>query len=349
MLQGLKLSSNKQFNLSFHSKLLAKLNENENKLRFSMSEFFVYYGKSNTKYPATKCTCVFCGKTFLKANRWLQSRPLHVCSRECGVAYKAKLRSDSWVAEQHKCQHCGKLMTEKFGTGQFCSRACANTRKHSDETRRKISVASTAFYDISKLTESSPELTCLPLRQHYQSVTSYEKSPNFCIICNTVLPYEKRHNKTCSKACKNKLASINAVKNQNGGLTYGGGPKSTKHGKYCGFNCDSIYELVYLIYCLDHNIKIERNKQYFTYEFEGKIRKYYPDFYLPETDTLIELKGYKDSKVDLKLQAVLNSGKEIKILYKQDLLPYFEYVGKTYNKKYHTDYNNIEELYDESW
>lgn len=314
-----------------------------------MSEFFVYYGKSNTKYPATECTCVFCGKTFLKANRWLQSRPLHVCSRECGVAYKAKLSFDNWVAEQHKCQHCGKLMTEKFGTGQFCSRACANTRKHSDETRSKIAKSTAAFYNISNLAESPSDITCLPLRQHYDSVLNYEKLPSYCTVCNTVLPYDKRHNKTCSKECKKKLASINAIKNKNGGLTVGGGPKSAKHGKYRGFNCDSIYELVYLIYCLDHGIIVERNKHFFNYSFEGKARKYYPDFYLPETDTLIELKGYKDAKVDLKLQAVASAGKTIKILYKSDLLPYFEYVGKTYNKKYNPDYNNLEELYDEVW
>ncbi len=314
-----------------------------------MSELFVYYGKSNTKYPATECTCVFCGKTFLKANRWLQSRPLHVCSRECGVAYKAKMRMEIWLAEHHTCEKCGKVMTEKFGTGRFCSRACANSKQHSEETRKKITASAAAFYDISKLIDEPSENACLPLRQHYEAITNYKNSPNCCCICGATLPYEKRHNKTCSKECKNKLASVLAIKNKNGGLTVGGGPKNTKHGKYQGFNCDSIYELVYLIYCLDHNIKIERNKQYFNYEFEGKIRKYYPDFYLPETDTLIELKGYKDARVDLKLQSVIKAGKMIKILYKSDLLPYFEYVGKTYDKKYNPDYNNLEELYDETW
>lgn len=36
------------------------------------------------------------------------------------------------------CENCGKLVTEKYGSGRFCSRACANTRKHSDETKQKI-------------------------------------------------------------------------------------------------------------------------------------------------------------------------------------------------------------------
>lgn len=51
---------------------------------------------------------------------------------------KKQAEFDSWVAEQHKCERCGKLMTEKFGTGRFCSRACANARDHSTETKEKI-------------------------------------------------------------------------------------------------------------------------------------------------------------------------------------------------------------------
>lgn len=32
-------------------------------------------------------------------------------------------------------------MTKKFGSGRFCSRSCANTRKHSEETKSKLSNA----------------------------------------------------------------------------------------------------------------------------------------------------------------------------------------------------------------
>lgn len=35
------------------------------------------------------------------------------------------------------CENCGKLATEKYGSGRFCSRTCANTHKHSDETNTK--------------------------------------------------------------------------------------------------------------------------------------------------------------------------------------------------------------------
>ena len=38
------------------------------------------------------------------------------------------------------CKTCGRLVedTEKFGSGRFCSRACANKRNHSEETKENI-------------------------------------------------------------------------------------------------------------------------------------------------------------------------------------------------------------------
>lgn len=50
-----------------------------------------------------------------------------------------QLKLDAWVAEQHKCERCGEVMTTKFGSGRFCSRACANARELSAETKAKIS------------------------------------------------------------------------------------------------------------------------------------------------------------------------------------------------------------------
>lgn len=35
------------------------------------------------------------------------------------------------------CRHCGKEVYEPFGSGKFCSRACANSRTFSDEAKQK--------------------------------------------------------------------------------------------------------------------------------------------------------------------------------------------------------------------
>ena len=43
-----------------------------------------------------------------------------------------------WSSEEHKCEHCGKVMTEKYGSGRFCCRACANSRSLSEAKKQKI-------------------------------------------------------------------------------------------------------------------------------------------------------------------------------------------------------------------
>lgn len=50
-----------------------------------------------------------------------------------------KEKLNSWIAENHVCEHCGKVMTEKFGSGRFCCRACANSRNQMVDIKSKIS------------------------------------------------------------------------------------------------------------------------------------------------------------------------------------------------------------------
>lgn len=110
-----------------------------------------------------------------------------------------------------------------------------------------------------------------------------------------------------------------------------------KKGSYKGFFCASRYELAYVVYCLDHNIKIERNKEYFYYEYDGKKRRYYPDFIVD--NTLIEIKGFHTDQVDIKLTAV---NKPIKILYYKDIEHCFKYI----EERYGLNYANIIRLYE---
>ena len=41
------------------------------------------------------------------------------------------------------CEHCGKFVSDDdiFGSGRFCCRTCANSRRHSQETKDKISLS----------------------------------------------------------------------------------------------------------------------------------------------------------------------------------------------------------------
>lgn len=70
------------------------------------------------------------------------------------------------------------------------------------------------------------------------------------------------------------------------------GAGRSKKPLYKGIRLDSSWELR-LVEWLDMNRVVwVRNKERFPYEWRGKTRSYLPDFFLPETSTYIEVKGF---------------------------------------------------------
>lgn len=43
----------------------------------------------------------------------------------------------NWISEHHVCEKCGKVMTEKFGSGRFCSASCAHTHPNPHKKLRE--------------------------------------------------------------------------------------------------------------------------------------------------------------------------------------------------------------------
>lgn len=61
------------------------------------------------------------------------------------------------------------------------------------------------------------------------------------------------------------------------------------------------WELLVANYLSDHNIKwTNQINELFIYPFKGKDRRYYPDFYLPDYDKYIEVKGYERERDKIK-------------------------------------------------
>lgn len=118
---------------------------------------------------------------------------------------------------------------------------------------------------------------------------------------------------------------------------FGGYVKGSGRGKsgwYMGIFCDSSWELAYVIYCKDHNIQIERNKEFRHYIFNEVQKRYLPDFIVD--GELVEIKGY----VSEEWKAKLEHNPDIKVLYEDDLKPIFYYVINKYGKDFHTMYEN---------
>lgn len=264
--------------------------------------------------------------------------------------------------EEYKCKYCGRLSTNNQGLSQHERRCKFNPNK--------IDIISKHAGEKIQCPYCNKYYSVYGLKNHISFVHIKDRKPKF-----NLEKYKKEHpnndffkgktfdeifGKEKSLKIRQKISnslkgkshrqtqdtrnkiSLGMKKIKAGGLRQGSG--RGKKGRYKGIYCDSTYELVFLIYCLDHNIQIERCKEFFEYEYNGKIRKYYPDFII-NNEIIIEIKNFYREEVDVKVKAVEKLNKKIKVLYYEDLIDIFNYVAKTYNKKLNKKFNNFYELY----
>lgn len=202
-----------------------------------------------------------------------------------------------------KCIKCNKEHDGLFGSGKYCSISCANSRTFSEQSLKQKS-------------ESNKNL--IPWNKGLKLGKTISK----CLHCNCDIEHWKSTPKKYHPDCWLKVS---------GGYRKGSG--IGKKGWYKGYWCDSTYELVWVIYQLDHNKPFERNQKKYTYQWEGKTKNYIPDFI--QNGNIIEIKGYVTEQTKVKLQSIPN----LKVLFKHDLEKEFKYVISTYGN----DFTNLYE------
>lgn len=195
---------------------------------------------------------------------------------------------------------------------RFCSRVCANSRIQTDEMnnarRNKLKGISTGPSPF-KGVEKTPRII--------RKCANTKCENTFRILNSSAIKYCKR----CSPLF-------------NGGYRNGSG--RAKHGYYKGIYCGSTYELVWVIYNIDHSIIFER----FQGQLEHDGTRYIPDFLIG--NTIHEIKGYCDElTVSKKCEVARKNGYDIVVEYKKDIQYMFDYVESKYNTK------KLYELYDE--
>ena len=107
-------------------------------------------------------------------------------------------------------------------------------------------------------------------------------------------------------------------------------------GWYKGIWCDSSWELAWLIYQQEMGNTPARNKKSFSYIFQGRTHKYYPDFFM--NNIYLEIKGRRgyedlDAKNKAKIDFFDNKG-ILKVLYKEEMQPILEYVIAKFGKEF---------------
>ena len=75
---------------------------------------------------------------------------------------------------------------------------------------------------------------------------------------------------------------------------------------YKDITLDSQWEVDFAIWLDQNEIIWERPNKGFEYDYKGKKHIYYPDFYLPQLNIYVEVKGYKREKDEYKWKSLNN-------------------------------------------
>ena len=105
-----------------------------------------------------------------------------------------------------------------------------------------------------------------------------------------------------------------------------------KQVEYDGLKFHGSWEVEFYKFCKSQNIQCERPKQHFPYEWNGSTHSYFPDFFLPEFNVWVEIKGYKTERDEAKwnqfpLKHVVIMKDEIKSIQRNDF-DIHDFVGE---------------------
>lgn len=210
-----------------------------------------------------------------------------------------------------QCPKCNDVFDPGRWNKRFCSRKCANSRIFSDLTNKIRSESNKKAYltFTAEQKKYALEKRLETLRQNKPS------SLNLCVDCQKIISKQNKHNRcqTCyykSDACSHALGHYRNYKRL--------------------FVIDSLGQSVFLMSSLEiefynfltkNNIKWKKPTSISYQDNVGKTHWYKPDFYLIDSDEIIEIKGYfwNNDKIKMKWVIEQHPDLNIKIYTKKEL------------------------------
>ena len=220
--------------------------------------------------PRGSTTTKLCDKCNEHISLFAFNRHLNACNGNGKQKHNKRI-----VPENLTCQFCSKISNTKLGW-----------IKHNDSCKLNP--------DKSHMWLSANRHK---VKKSNQFIKARENGTEYVVTNSTK---EKLSNSLIGKKFSNSRkenlsrAMKEAVKNNPESYTSSNRGRTKQIEKY-GVKFQGSWELMYYEFCLEHNIKIERCSEWFPYEWNGS-RKYNPDFYLPETNTYVEVKGYETDR-----------------------------------------------------
>lgn len=227
---------------------------------------------------------------------------------------KKKERREKYYLSPKKCIQCDKIIIYEKQNNKFCGSNCSAI--YNNKFHKKVQDKKRIFSEIGK--ENIRKSCIKRIKFNYNnSKKSYCLNPNYCIICNKKLVFEKRTNKTCSDVCYrthlSRLASIRISKVENR-KNFGRGKKS-------------YLELSFEIWLKNKNIDdYEPERKFVNTQLENK-KNYFVDFTFEDKKVIVELDGTQHFKT--KEQDAVRDEYLTSIGYNVVRISYKEYKNKT--------------------
>ena len=257
--------------------------------------------------------CEICGINIKNLNNYKRHLKRHLENPE---SFNKVLKMVHLDHDDLFCKYCGKECKNKNSLIQHEIRCKENPNRKSFNNFANYNKSGKSWN--RGLTKETDERIA-------KSVLAYKESlKNFNCRIGTHL--SDKHKKSISNGMKK--ANLGNIRRH----SYG------RSGYYNNIWFASTYELAYYIYNINNGVNIKRCKDRFDYFYNNSYHKYTPDFYLPDEDLYIEIKGYETEKDLYKYSSVNN----LKVLYFKDIEHIINYIKDLYNVK------NIYDLYEKN-
>ena len=250
--------------------------------------------KCNSEFNPSKGLISYCSLKCRNSRSWSEEDKLKK-SNSAKTSEKIKIantrdrsnfkkKANYIIPIEKKCFNCNKIFFTKRNKAIFCSRKCKIGKPFNEESKIKLKKSLKIFWD------------------------KKGRKQKKCKICEKIISEVNKYD-----FCKNHWLESEEFKLVLGNhKNYKKGYVYNKHSNTKEYLMSSL-EFDYFNFLERKNIVWFKPKP-IKYEKNGMTHLYFPDFYLPNTNEYIEIKGYWWSGDKQKMKLVQEQNKDVKII-----------------------------------